>query len=157
SLTAVDTNSAAELGLSVQTGTAGQNVAGTIGGREATGEGQLLTVKGGGADGMQVRITGGMAGNRGSINFIERIGERTVNLVTDILGAEGALTGRSDRYQKELEKIAEERLKLNLRIESLSSRLSKQFAIADRMISQLQSTGNYITAQLDALNASNKK
>lgn len=156
SLTAVDTNSAAELGLSVATGTVGQDVAGTINGQRATGEGQVLFVEGTtAAAGMQVRINGGSTGQRGTISFIEGIGERTVNLVTDILGDDGALESRTDGLQKELEDIADERAQLEDRITSYRERLVSQFSAADSLISQLNSTRDYITQQLAALAPNN--
>lgn len=159
SLTAVDTNSAAQLGLDVSTGTAGVNVAGTIGGQTATGEGQLLFVPGGRgpASGLQVRITGGETGARGSINFIEGIGERTVNLITDVVGADGALENRTDTLQKNLEGIAEERVRLEERITSYRERLVAQFSAADSLIAQLNSTRDYVTQQLAALAPQNNR
>lgn len=156
SLTAVDTNSAADLGLSVATGTAGKDVAGTINGQRATGEGQILFVEGTkGAAGMQVRITGGEVGQRGTINFIEGIGERTVNLVTDILDTDGIIEARTEGLTKELEDIAEERVQLEERITSYRERLVSQFSAADALISRLNSTRDYVTQQLAALAPNN--
>src|SRR5690606_35883698 len=58
--TAVGTNTLATLGIGVGAGTAGVDVAGTINGKEATGNGQVLTAaKGNDAEGLEVRITGG--------------------------------------------------------------------------------------------------
>ncbi|WP_166263156.1 flagellar filament capping protein FliD [Marinobacter caseinilyticus] len=159
SLTAVDTNSAALLGLSVQTGVAGQDVAGTIGGQLATGDGQVLFVDGsrGDAAGLQVRVTGGSVGARGALNFIEGIGEQTVNLVTNILGENSGLENRSDSLQKELDNIAQERVRLNQRIESYRERLVAQFSAADSLIAQLNSTRDYVTQQLAALAPQNNR
>ncbi len=152
SLTAVDTNSAATLGLSVKTGTLGKDVAGTIGGQAATGEGQVLVVEGsGGASGMQVRITGGDTGARGSINFIQGVGDRAVDLINSIVGADGTLESRTDGLQRELESIAEDRARLEVRIESYRERLVKQFSAADSLIAQLQSTQDFVSQQLAAL------
>lgn len=156
SLTAVDTNSAADLGLSVATGTLGKDIAGTINGQRATGEGQILFVEGTkGAAGMQVRITGGEVGQRGTINFIEGIGERTVNLVTDILDTDGIIEARTEGLTKELEDIAEERVQLEERITSYRERLVSQFSAADALISRLNSTRDYVTQQLAALAPNN--
>ncbi|WP_148863253.1 flagellar filament capping protein FliD [Marinobacter fonticola] len=157
SITSVDTNSAADLGLSVTSGTAGQDVAGTINGQRATGEGQVLFVEGAtAAAGMQVRVTGGSTGARGSISFIEGIGERAVNMVTDMVGAGGVLEARTDSLQDELKEIAEQRVQLEDRITSYRERLVSQFSAADALISQLNSTRDYVTQQLAAL-APNKR
>ncbi len=152
SITAVDTNSTSTLGLSVATGVAGKDVAGTIGGQSATGDGQLLTVGGNGpASGLQVSVTGGRVGARGTLNFIEGIGDRAVNLVTDIVGASGSIESRTSGLQKELDRIATERTQLNDRLASYRARLVKQFSAADSVISQLNSTRDYISQQLAAL------
>lgn len=159
-LTAVDESLASQLGLSTDlSGTAGKDVAGTIGGIVAKGDGQVLYLgnEGGNAAGIQVRITGGTTGSRGNITFIEGIGERTVNLVTKMLDQDGMLTNRTDGLNKELEKIAEEQERLNMRMEAFQARLQAQFAAADRMISMLNGTLNYVTQQLEALAPQNQK
>ncbi|BES70891.1 hypothetical protein RE428_19090 [Marinobacter nanhaiticus D15-8W] len=157
SLTKVDTNSSSELGLSVATGTVGQDVAGTIGGRAASGDGQVLYLEGSGSGpaGLQVRVTGETTGSRGSITFVEGIGERTVNLVTDILGADGVLESRTDGLQTELERIAEDRAALEERMTSYQERLVSQFSAADSLIAQLNNTRDYISQQLAALAPNN--
>jgi len=70
-------------GLNTATGTAGLDVQGTINGQTAQGDGQVLFLannSGGDAAGLQVRITGGDVGNRGSVKFIEGVSERAVEL-----------------------------------------------------------------------------
>jgi flagellar hook-associated protein 2 len=141
-------------GLNTDTGTAGQDVQGTINGQTAQGDGQVLFLAnnaGGDAAGLQVRITGGDVGNRGSVKFIEGVSERAVDTITSILGADGALSSRTDALNRDLERIQEDRIKLDLRIESYQERLVKQFSAADSLISQLNNTRDYVTQQLAAL------
>jgi flagellar hook-associated protein 2 len=158
SLTSVDTNSAATLGLDVATGTAGEDVAGTINGQRATGEGQVLFVEGtGGAAGMQVKVTGGSVGNRGDINFIQGVGDRMVDLISGIVGLDGSLEAKTDGLQKDLERISEDRARLDLRIESYRERLVAQFSAADSLIAQLNSTQDYVSQQLAALAPQNNR
>ncbi|MBK1850245.1 flagellar filament capping protein FliD [Marinobacter sp. 1-4A] len=142
----------ASLGLSVQTGTLGKDVAGTVGGQEATGEGQMLTVVGaGGAKGIQLRISGDEARTYGNVKFIEGIGESAVNLVTSIVGPDGTLDTKTSSLTRDLERIQEERVRLDDRIASYQERLVSQFTAADSLIAQLNNTGNYLTQQLAAL------
>lgn len=141
-------------GLATATGNAGQDVEGTINGQAAQGDGQVLFLAnnaGGDAAGLQVRITGGEVGNRGSVNFIEGVSERAVDAITSILGADGALSSRTDALNRDLERIQEDRIKLDLRIESYQARLVSQFSAADSLIAQLNSTRDYVTQQLAAL------
>ncbi|MBY6192932.1 flagellar filament capping protein FliD [Marinobacter hydrocarbonoclasticus] len=158
SLTAVDTNSSATLGLSVASGTAGVDVQGTINGQRATGDGQLLSVEGtAGAAGMVVKVTGDATGNRGSVNFIEGVADRTVDLITSFLGQDGVLEARTEGLQKELGRIEEERIRLDERISSYRARLVSQFTAADSLIAQLNNTRDYVTQQLAALAPQNNR
>lgn len=141
-------------GLNTATGSSGQDVQGTIDGQAAQGDGQVLYLAnsaGGDAAGLQVRITGGDVGNRGSVSFIEGVSERAVDAITSILGANGALSSRTDALNRDLERIQEDRIKLDMRIESYQARLVSQFSAADSLIAQLNSTRDYVTQQLAAL------
>ncbi|MCK7544827.1 flagellar filament capping protein FliD [Marinobacter bryozoorum] len=135
-------------------GVAGADVAGTIDGQTAQGDGQVLYLgsdAAGGAAGLQVRVTGDETGPRGSVKFIEGVSERAVNTITDILGANGALDSRTAGLNRELERIDEQRAKLETRIQSYQERLISQFSAADSLIAQLNSTRDYVSQQLAAL------
>ncbi|MBQ0831263.1 flagellar filament capping protein FliD [Marinobacter sp.] len=151
SVTSVENGTA--LGLSVASGTDGQDIAGTIGGQVAKGDGQVLYLGSdkGPASGLQVRVLGDQIGARGSLNFVQGIGKSTVDLVNSFVGAEGKLESRTSSLNRELEKIQESQVKLDIRIESYRERLVKQFSSADSLISRLNNTRDYVTQQLDAL------
>ena len=141
-------------GLSAATGTTGQDVQGTINGQAAQGDGQVLFLannSGGAAAGLQVRITGGEVGSRGSVKFIEGVSERAVETITSILGANGSLSSRTEALNRDLERIQEDRQQLELRIQSYQERLVSQFSAADSLISQLNNTRDYVSQQLAAL------
>ncbi|WP_323752017.1 flagellar filament capping protein FliD [Marinobacter sp.] len=146
-----------DLGISAKTGTVGLDVAGTIGGEVAEGDGQVLYLGSGvgGASGLQVRILGDQTGSRGSITFIEGIAERTADLVTSFVGEDGALDSRTVSLNQQLVDIAESQAELEIRIEAYRERLVSQFSAADSLISQLNSTRDYVTQQFEALLSSN--
>lgn len=150
---------AALFGLDTNTSTDGLDVAGTIDGRAAEGDGQVLFLGtgNGGASGLQVRILGDQTGNRGSITFVEGVAERTVDLVTNIVGADGAIEARTNGLNRELEQIQESQLRLEERIAAYRERLISQFSAADSLISQLNSTRDYVTQQLAALAPQNNR
>lgn len=150
---------AATFGLDSVTNTAGVDVAGTIDGRSADGDGQVLFLTSGNGDasGLQARILGDATGNRGSITFIEGVAERTVNLVSSFVGADGALESRTDSLNRDLEQIQQSRARLDERIASYRERLVAQFSAADSLISQLNSTRDYVTQQLAALAPQNNQ
>lgn len=157
SITALEDGSA--LGLNVATGTAGDDVAGTIGGRTAEGDGQVLFLGNGngGASGLQVRILGDQTGSRGSITFVEGVAERTVDLVSSFVGADGAIESRTESLNRDLEQIQENQARLEERIAAYRERLVSQFTAADSLISQLNSTQDYVSQQLAALAPQNNR
>lgn len=157
SITSIEDGSA--YGLAEAAGTAGQNVAGTIDGKLAEGDGQVLFLGSdrGDASGLQVRVTGTDTGSRGTITFIEGVAERTVNLVTGILSADGAIASRTEGLNQSLEEIQQDRLDLEERLTSYRERLVAQFSAADSLIAQLNNTRDYITQQLAALAPQNNQ
>jgi flagellar hook-associated protein 2 len=158
-VTLVSAENAADFGLSSTTETAGQDVAGTIDGRTAKGDGQVLYLgsDSGDASGLQVRILGDQTGSRGSITFIEGVAERTVNLVSSFVGADGAIESRTQSLNRDLETIQENQAKLDERVASYRERLVKQFTAADSLIAQLNSTQDYVSQQLAALAPQNNR
>ncbi len=79
------------------------------------------------------------------------IARQMVDSVERFLASDGTLATRTEGLSTTLERIEDERIDLNDRIMSYEERLVKQFSAADQMISQIQSTGNYVQQQLAAL------
>ena len=150
---------AATFGLDSVTKTSGVDVAGTIDGRTVGGDGQVLFLGSGNGDasGLQVRILGGQTGSRGSISFVEGVAERTVNLVTNFVGAEGVLESRAQGLTRELEQIQESQSRLDERLAGYRERLVSQFTAADSLIARLNSTQDYVSQQLAALAPQNNR
>lgn len=149
----VTAGDAAAFGLDNAEAVSGVDVAGTIGGLAAEGDGQVLYVSSGsgGPSGIQVRILGEETGYRGAINFVQGIGETAVDLITSMVGADGLFTAKTDSLNSELERIAESQAALEERMEAYRARLVAQFTAADSLISQLNTTGDYVSQQLAAL------
>lgn len=159
SVTLSSAESAATFGLDAATSTDGLDVAGTIDGRTAEGEGQTLFLgeNSGAASGLQVQILGEQTGSRGSIQFIEGVGERTVDLITNFVGADGAIDTRTESLNRDLERIQENQIRLEERITAYRERLVSQFTAADSLISQLNSTQDFVSQQLAALAPQNNR
>ena len=157
-INSVDTNTAAQLGLAVGVGIDGLDVEGTINGETATGSGQILTAASDDeSEGINVRVTGGALGARGSVSYIEGVGEQLVDLINSFLDQTGVITAKNERLNAELDNITQDRAKLELRVSSLNERLVRQFTAADILIGRLNSTQDFITQQLDAIIGSNKQ
>lgn len=149
-ITSVDTNTKADLGLESQTGTAGQDVAGTINGATAEGDGRTLFLNsdGNAADGLQVRVNGSETGNRGTVEFIQGVSERLVDSISSIVGSDGALRSKTDSLNNQLDDIAQDRQDLNDRIQSYRDRLTSQFTAADARIAEFNSTQQFLSQRL---------
>lgn len=150
-ITSVDTNTVAELGLSISTATDGLNVAGTIGGSAATGSGQTLTSTQGNSNGLSIIVSGGSIGSRGSLPFTRGLIESMDSLLGNYLDSSGVLSSREDGINESFERLQDEQDSLDLRIEALEARLISQFSALDALVANLQSTGNFLTQQIDSL------
>jgi flagellar hook-associated protein 2 len=155
---AVDTNTSSTLGLAVGQGIDGLDVAGTINGVAATGNGQVLSAATGDkSSNIRIEVSGGALGNRGSVTYSEGVGEQLVDLITNFLDADGVITSKNDRLNAELELIAVSRQQLDIRVQSIEERLIREFTAADILVNRLNSTQDFISAQLDAIVASNNQ
>ncbi len=153
-ITAIDTTSSADLGLSVSSGTVGVDVAGTIGNVTATGDGQTLSV----TSGFSIDTLGGITGARGSLVFTRGFAEQLNSFLDGFLNSStGSLTLRENGLNDSLAVIGDDRAALDLRLQSVQARLVAQFSALDSLISQFNSTGNFLTQQLSNLPGSGSR
>lgn len=146
----VDATTSATLGLSVGAGTAGVDVAGTIGGIAATGVGRFLTGAGDAA-GLKIEVLGGTTGARGSVRFTRGIADELDVLVGNLLGAGGDLSTRMEGIGEQIEQIGDQREALNRRLAALEARYRAQFTALDSLLSQLRKTSDFLAQQLAVL------
>ncbi|MGB2682772.1 MAG: flagellar filament capping protein FliD [Candidatus Competibacter sp.] len=129
----------------------GQDVQGAIGGAEATGSGRKLTGASGGATGIALEVLGGNTGERGRVSLSDGLAQRLDNLLNDVLGGDGPLNSRTQSLNKQVDRLGDERDKLDMRMTSLEARYRAQFMAMDKLVSQLTATGNYLNQQLGGL------
>ncbi|XKH01318.1 flagellar filament capping protein FliD [Marinobacter nauticus] len=79
------------------------------------------------------------------------IATRMVSAAERFLGTDGLLANRTDGLDDTLEDIEDQRFELDDRIASYEERLVSQFSAADKLISQIQSTGDYVQQQLSSM------
>lgn len=140
-----------DLGLNANAvATAGLDVAGTIDGTLATGNGQQLTGAGT-TSGIVLEITGGTTGNRGVVNFSKGFSGRLDSLLTNFLSEDGLITAKTNSLDSEIENLAEQRQALIKRVEAVETRYRSQFVALDVLLGQLNVTSNYLQQQLDSL------
>jgi len=136
------------------TATKGKDVEGTIGGVAATGNGQSLTAAAGSpAEGIQVSITGGLVGDRGSVTFSQGFAYQLTNLAAGFVGKDSLLQSKTDGLNVSIKSVASQRERFETRLESIEKRYRAQFVALDAMMTSMQSTSNYLTQQLATLSA----
>lgn len=136
------------------TPTKGSDVEGTIGGVAATGNGQSLTAAAGSpAEGIQVSVTGGLVGDRGSVTFSQGFAYQLNNLATGFVGKDSLLQTKTDGLNVSIKSIASQRERFETRLESIEKRYRAQFVALDAMMTSMQSTSNYLTQQLATLSS----
>lgn len=73
------------------------------------------------------------------------------DLVSNYTGSSGVISSRENSLNSQLDRITDDRISLNLRIESLQLRLTKQFATMDAIVAQFNATQSFITQQFENL------
>ncbi|MDD5579365.1 MAG: flagellar filament capping protein FliD [Methylobacter sp.] len=79
------------------------------------------------------------------------VAARFDNTVQSYLSFDGALSSRISGVNKDITGITAQRSKLEDRLITLEARFRKQFTAMDTLVGQLQSTGTFLTQQLDNL------
>jgi len=141
-------------GLGLGTVTAGTSIAGTINGSTATGSGQLLIGNAGVVDGLGVFYTGTTTGAIGDINVgvglgakMEGILDLFSNPFTGLI--QGTIASSQSTYDDLTKKIND----LNVQLEQQRTMLTNSFTSMQTTMNTLQSTGDFLTAQVNAQNA----
>ncbi|CAH0299280.1 Flagellar hook-associated protein 2 [Massilia sp. Bi118] len=132
----------------------GLNVAGTIGGLAATGNGQTLTAMAGSAvEGLQLKVNGGATGDRGSISFSQGYAFQLNTLAAGFIGTDGMVTGKTNGLNATVKSIQKQTDTFNTRLTAIEARYRAQFTALDSMLSSMQTTQSYLTQQLAAISA----
>ncbi|CUI04982.1 flagellar filament capping protein FliD [Massilia antarctica] len=130
----------------------GLDVAGTIGGALATGSGQTLTGDAGSASsGIQVKVSGGVIGERGSVNVSKGVGAQFTELIDSFLSAKGTIPGKNAGINASLADIAKQRAALNVRLTQTEKDLRRQYSTLDVTLSGMSTTSNFLAQQLASL------
>ncbi|ADE15426.1 flagellar hook-associated 2 domain protein [Nitrosococcus halophilus Nc 4] len=138
------------LGLTVNSGNAGVDVAGTIGGQAAVGSGRFLTGSGG-AEGVKLEVLGGAVGDRGSVAFSRGVAAQLNTYLEQISDSDGFLDNRIDGLNDRVADLGEQREVLDRRLVALEQRYRAQFTALDSLLGQLQTTSNFLSQQIAAL------
>jgi len=156
-------NDMAEFGISTTMGgTRGIDVAGTVNGIEGFGAGNVLLPDiESDAYGLNFSVRAGATAQSGSgfqVSFSRGMAGELSNLIDNFLSSTGVIESRESGIQTQLDRLGEDKTKLNTRMTTVSARLTAQFVTMERIVASLQDTGGQLEGLVDRLpfTASNK-
>ena len=134
------------------TSSAGVALTGSINGVAATSSGQTLTgATGDASEGLKIKVTGGAIGARGNITFSRGFASQLDQLAAKFLDDNGSVSTRTDGINSALKKLDNDKLRIQNRLDMLQKQYEKQFTALDSIMSKMNSTSSYLTAQLASL------
>lgn len=132
----------------------GVDVAGTIGGYTATGDGQTLTgAAGAPIEGLKLTVAGDTIGSRGSFGFSQGYAYQLNTLAAGYLGSGGAINSRTKGLNDTVKDITKQRDAFSLRLVDIEARYRKQYTALDTMIASMNTTTSFLTQQFAAMAA----
>ena len=132
--------------------TTGLDVAGTINGQAATGNGQSLTGAAGTvAYGIKLKVTGEESGIKGMVSFTQGFAYQFSKVAGSLLGEGSAIQSRIDGMNKSIEQVEKDFTTYEKRIAVTEEMYRKKFTSLDMLIAQMNSTSDYLVGQLSAL------
>ena len=148
----VNGNAADNLFGLLPTATTGTDVAGTLGGADATGSGQYLSGSGD-SNGLKLLIEGTTTGDRGAVTFGQGYAFQLDALTSAFLGESGTFATGVDAINASIKDIDSRRTQLQSRLTDIEARYRKQFNALDTLVASLQSTQSFLTQQLSQLSS----
>lgn len=126
----------------------GLNVAGTIGGEAATGNGQVLTGDSGNAntDGLQIMVTGGSTGNIGTVKFTKGVAQGMIDMLSTYTDSvNGLLTTNDNSLQAQYDDLDASIIDLTQRIKLKEVALRQRFAAMESAIASFNAQSARLT------------
>jgi flagellar hook-associated protein 2 len=133
------------------------DVAGTINGEAATGNGQFLTGSAGNpnTDGLQIRVTSTTTGDHGTITFTKGLADQIkyyAQSATDYIN--GSLTLYNNSLSDEVNDISSEISDMQSRLSNEETYLRRQFTSMETALAQLKAAGSGLSALAGLTNTS---
>lgn len=134
----------------------GVDAAGTINGVAATGSGQYLTgATGDASQGLQIKISGGSTGARGTVNYSQGYAYQFNTLTNSMLGSDGVISTSTAGINASIQRLNDDQQTLSSRLTAIEARYRAQFTALDTMISSMNTTSSFLTQQLANLSKNN--
>lgn len=152
------TDGTAQLGLAAGT-YAGVDVAGTIGGKAATGQGQVLTgaadVTTNPAEGLGILYTGTATGGQGTIDFVLGVSGMLYNASDLIARADGSAAAQQDTLKIRINELQTRADTVQQALDRRREALTAQYVAMEAALSRLQQQSTTLTSFINSMNANN--
>lgn len=130
----------------------GQDVAGTINGATATGNGQYLTSTTGNSNGLVVQVAGGPTGSRGTVNYSQGYAVTLNNIANSMLDPLiGPLAAETNGINTNISDINNQITQWQARLANIQQALTQQYSALNTMLGTMSQTSSYLTQQLSQL------
>ncbi len=103
------------------------------------------------ASGIQIQVLGGETGARGTVTLVRGIMNQLDRYLDGVLNLGGTLDNKLATLEARMADLDNESQSFDDRMDALEDRLRLQFAAADALISQLNSTSTFLEQQLSSL------
>ena len=105
------------------------------------------------ASGIRMKVTGGALGSRGSITYISGFADQlNASLLAMLDKNDGIISNKLNALDNDKVQLADKRERLDARMSAQEARLKSQFLFNDSIVSKLNSTGDFIKQQFEAMN-----
>lgn len=134
------------------TATLGVDVAGTIDGEAATGNGQFLTGNVGNAktEGLQVQIVGTATGAVGALGYSRGVGSRMLDLVSGFTDSvKGSLAAADKGLQTQIDSLDADMTAVDNRLTSKKAELARRFAAMEDAIAKIKAKGTSLSSLIN--------
>ena len=129
--------------------TTGVDVAGTINGVAAIGSGQTLTgATGDASSGLQVQVTGGALGARGTVSYSQGYAYLLNQYMTSVLSPTGSIQSTTNYLNTLVQDNQQQQSTLTQQLAAVKARYMAQFTALDTLVSSMNATSSYLTQQL---------
>ena len=135
---------------------AGLNVAGTIAGESATGNGQFLTGTSGNAhtEGLQILYSGSATGIVGTLAYSRGAASRMADLVNSFTDSTKGLFSAADAsLQTQIDGLDKDLTTIDARIESRTAELKSRFSAMENAIARLKSNASTLSSLINTSNS----
>lgn len=140
-----------------QLGSSTVNTQGTINGVAGLGNlTNLIGATGNDSEGLNIKISGGATGARGTVTFSLGYAVQLDRVLTSLLSDEGILASRTTGINDSIKRLDKQAEAINVRLVSIEARYRAQFTRLDTLLSGMSTTSSFLTQQIASLNANNK-